>query len=571
MTAQIPIFTRSSSGITAMLGPPSLKSYDQVPTIESKSCRTILFSPGGLYLAYVNWPTITVLNTETWEKVAFIENTKAYHLAFSPKSTFLLSWEPFTVSNANPQGSPNMKIYKTEGGELVKSFTQKKQMNWEPHWSLDEKLFSRLVNTDVVFYKDLNFEKIVERINGHKVVSYELSPNIGSYFVLCHTIGSPGQPSFGRLFKYPNFDNQQVIANKSFFQADKVDFLWNSKGNNALLLTSTEVDKTGGSYYGKQGLHFIGLNGQTSMVTMSKEGPIYSVQWSPKNQEFCVVYGFTPAKATIFNLKCEPCFELGTGARNTIYYNPQGNILLLGGFGNLPGQVEVWDAINKKKISSGEARDTTFLQWAPDGEHFLTATTAPRLRTGNGFKIWHYSLSLLYENRFPQGEELYEVTWKPYPKLTFKEPQISSKKVEGIAPSEPQASKDVYRPPSARNRPAISFQLHKDEEEPHKVGTNNTPSKAALKKKKKREAKKALKLSDDGENKQASSPIVSSVQVTLTGDPEVDKKLKNIKKKLDAIEKLKVEQASGKMLEANQLTKIQGEAELLKELEQLAV
>lgn len=73
-----------------------------------------------------------------------------------------------------------------------------------------------------------------------------------------------------RLFKYPNFDNQQVVANKSFFQADKVEYYWNAKGNNALLLTVTEVDKTGGSYYGKQGLHFIGTNGYTSLVTMSK-------------------------------------------------------------------------------------------------------------------------------------------------------------------------------------------------------------------------------------------------------------------------------------------------------------
>lgn len=72
------------------------------------------------------------------------------------------------------------------------------------------------------------------------------------------------------MYKYPNFENQQTIASKSFFQADKVDFMWNLKGNNALLLTSTEVDKTGGSYYGKQGLHFMGLNGQTSIVTMSK-------------------------------------------------------------------------------------------------------------------------------------------------------------------------------------------------------------------------------------------------------------------------------------------------------------
>lgn len=73
-----------------------------------------------------------------------------------------------------------------------------------------------------------------------------------------------------RLFKYPNFDIQQALACKSFFQAEKVEYYWNPKGNCALLLTMTEVDKTGGSYYGKQGLHFIGINGQTAMVTLRK-------------------------------------------------------------------------------------------------------------------------------------------------------------------------------------------------------------------------------------------------------------------------------------------------------------
>lgn len=569
MALSIPIFARGSSGISAVLGPPNFEPLKDVPPIQSKACRTLIFSPDGTYFAYVMGSTITVLKTGNWQTVATIQDTKTYHLAFSPKSTFLMTWEPFTVSNANPQGNPNLKIYRTENGELIKSFVQKKQTNWEPQWSNDEKLFTRLVNTDVVFYEDLNFEKIVSRLSGHKIVSYSLSPNTGSYFVLCHTLGSPGQPSFGRLFKYPNFDNQQSIANKSFFQADNMDYLWNSKGNNALLLTSTEVDKTGGSYYGKQGLHFLGLNGYTSLVTMNKEGPIYSVQWSPKNQEFCVVYGFMPAKATIFNLKCEPVFELGTGSRNSVYYNPQGNILLLGGFGNLRGQIETWDAVNKKKIGSCEAPDSTNLEWAADGEHFLTSTTAPRLRTANGFKVWHYSGSLLHEVSWPQGEELYEVVWKPFPKLAFKDPQITNKKVEGIVPSQPQASKQAYRPPSARNKPVVNFKLHDEDEEAHKVGSNNNPSKAALKNKKKREAKKA-KQGEDGEEQQ-SAPLVSSVKVELTGDPEIDKKLKNIKKKLDAIEKLKKDQASGKTLEINQLAKIKGEADLLKELENLKV
>lgn len=36
-----------------------------------------------------------------------------------------------------------------------------------------------------------------------------------------------------------------------------------------------------------------------------------------------------PAKATIFNLKCESVFDFGTGPRNAAYFNAQGNSILL--------------------------------------------------------------------------------------------------------------------------------------------------------------------------------------------------------------------------------------------------
>lgn len=73
---------------------------------------------------------LKIVRTDTWKDVAVIENVKAYHLAFSPNSTYLMSWEPFTVNNANPQGTPNLNIYKSENGQLVKNFTHKKQINW---------------------------------------------------------------------------------------------------------------------------------------------------------------------------------------------------------------------------------------------------------------------------------------------------------------------------------------------------------------------------------------------------------------------------------------------------------
>lgn len=128
-------------------------------------------------------------------------------------------------------------------------------------------------------------------------------------------------------------------------------------------MTSTEVDKSGASYYGKQSLHYLNTKGDTAMVMLSKsknwniiffqslkfgtsrllckkynnrdlflllgkEGPVHAVEWSPKNTEFCVVYGFMPAKATLFNAKCEAVFEFGTLHRNSVYFNPHGNNIL---------------------------------------------------------------------------------------------------------------------------------------------------------------------------------------------------------------------------------------------------
>nr|CAD7613664.1 unnamed protein product [Timema genevievae] len=111
---------------------------------------------------------------------------------------------------------------------------------------------------------------------------------------------------------------------------------------------------------------------------------------------------------------------------------------MLAGFGNIQGNVELWDVNHRKLINKMDAPDTTLLAWSPDGEHFITATTSPRLRIGNGFKIWHYSGTLLYERPWNKQEELWEVLWQTFPKGALKEPHVSYKPVEGILPSQPQ-------------------------------------------------------------------------------------------------------------------------------------
>ncbi|MEJ1277550.1 eukaryotic translation initiation factor 2A [Cricetulus griseus] len=247
----------------------------------------------------------------------------------------------------------------------------------------------------------------------------------------------------------PSWSDDEIICARNV--NNEVHFFENNN------FTSTDVDKTGASYYGEQTLHYIATNGESAVVQLPKNGPIYDVVWNSSSTEFCAVYGFMPAKATVFNLKCDPVFDFGTGPRNAAFYSPHGHILVLAGFGNLRGQME-------------------------------------------------------HEDEPPQN-------MKPHP------------------------------------------------------GSDKPLSKTALKNQRKHEAKKAAK--QEARSDSASTPVIpqsvprNTITQSVSGDPEVDKKIKNLKKKLKAIEQLKEQAASGKQLEKNQLEKIQKETALLRELEDL--
>lgn len=147
---------------------------------------------------------------------------KALSIAFSPKGTYLMTWEAFVVGKTNPQGSPNLFIYNTDTWQEVTSLIHKTQITWEPQWSTDETICARLLNNDVIFYENANFEKIVQRINFAKIGAFSISPGVAPNHVLCYTPGAKGQPALGRLFKYPKFERTAFLANKSFFQVSTV-------------------------------------------------------------------------------------------------------------------------------------------------------------------------------------------------------------------------------------------------------------------------------------------------------------------------------------------------------------
>ena len=52
-----------------------------------------------------------------------------------------------------------------------------------------------------------------------------------------------------------------------------------------------------------------------------------------------------PAASVLFDKNCKPFFEFGKHHRNKIIWSPMPRFLALGGFGNLSGEIEIWDVI----------------------------------------------------------------------------------------------------------------------------------------------------------------------------------------------------------------------------------
>lgn len=384
-----------------------------------------------------------------------------YELGFSPLGTCIITWQrPSKEEDGN--ATKNLKVWRVvddnagEDGEraVVGKFVQKSQTGWNLQYSPDEQFCARCVTNEVQFYESKDLGTVWNKLRVEGVTDFALSQG-KTHSVAVFVPERKGQPASVKVFNVPQFDSP--VSQKTFFKGDKVQLKWNQEGSSLIVLAQTEVDKSNKSYYGETTMYILSANGGfDSRITLEKEGPIHDVSWSPNSKEFGVVYGYMPAKTTIFNQRAIAQHSFNLGPRNTIIFSPHGRFVIVAGFGNLAGQMDIYDLEkNYEKVCTIEGSNTSVCEWSPDGKHILTATTSPRLRVDNGIRIWHVSGGLMYNEDM---HELYHVVWRPQsttqhpldnPLHPVPTPHPSALEFLGKmkTPSKPAGA---YRPPGAR-------------------------------------------------------------------------------------------------------------------------
>lgn len=670
---------RSQKAVGVYSGPPTYESLGSLvdESVLNSPARTFQYSADGSLLAFAFDHACLILSTKAGasssstpsqdlqcKPLHTLEVDKVVDLQFSPRGRFLSTWQrPFKDDEGN--NARNLHVWDCETGECVGSFERKVQQGCHFQFTQTEDACLRMVTNELHVFdpKAIEGKGLIGRLRLEGMTSYEVGPGAKpSVAVFCGE--KKGAPASVRIYPLASLvpEPQSApapVSQKMFFKADKIQMKWNTQGTAVLFATSTDHDKTGKSYYGETNLYMMSTRGDFDCrVALDKEGPVHDFEWNPNGREFIAVYGYMPAKSTLFSYRINVIAELGTSSRNFVAFNPQGRLFCLAGFGNLSGTVDVWDreklgargisadANASGKLYSFDASNSSLFQWSPDGQYILTATLSPRLRVENGVRIWHCTGQLVHVDMI---NELYQASWRPalpaevlekypFPAVIPSAPEpspaaqaaLDAKKARSVAKT--AGTGGVYRPPGARNLPAA--ELRKIEEAAAKPASNNgspsgsgtsSPSGAYVApgrtKNGRRTVPGAPPASPAATAKQTSkgsvgvgnntnanpnnrksqgvknngAPTTSGVvnmaadvggslavghskngHINGTSTEEaaaspvapgaIDKKIRNLNKKLKAIQELKERRDMGEKLEQTQMQKISSEGSLRKEL-----
>lgn len=513
---------RGPEGLSLLVGPP-FQDENPVVKLDKASCASAKFSDDGRNLLMITENIVDIYDCDGATKIQTIDVPGVIAAVFSPRGRFLQ-----TYRRSSGGQDKNLVLWDVQSGAAVHQLSQKNisKINWPSfQFSEDEAVACRMATNEIHVFDPENFAKgIVNKIRLPGIAGLQLATAPPTYFA-AYIPESKGIPASIQIFKRENVGQAQPVARRSFFKCSNVQLIWNHGSTGLLVIAQSDVDKSNQSYYGESRLHYLTTDGShEGLVPLRKEGPVHDVKWSPSGTEFAVVYGFMPARATLFDKKCNPLFEFGTGPYNTLRWNPHGKLLCIAGFGNLPGEMAFWDCSTKKLLGSSKAEWSVTSEWSPDGRYFMTATTAPRLQVDNGIKIFSYNGSLYFKKMF---DKLYQAEWRPaestiygdLPALveqakenlrietangTTNAASKTSNQVQKIAVAAPKpaayqpphaktasAPKPAsYQPPHAKSAMAVNAQIFGE------TNSSQETSKNALKNKKKREKQKEKKAQE---------------------------------------------------------------------------
>ena len=173
-------------------------------------------------------------------------------------------------------------------------------------------------------------------------------------------------------------------------QGQEITVRVNATGYAALVWSQNMSDTSGKSYYGEHSLQYVQIfGGRERQFVPVFQNMINDVNWVKSGEQFIVIAGNQPAVATLYDKDCNALFEFGKRYRNTIRICPFSQLLLIGGFGNLKGEIDVWSLEKLEQVGKTRSDCAIGIEWASDGKHLMTSVLYERVKVDNMINVFN--------------------------------------------------------------------------------------------------------------------------------------------------------------------------------------
>ena len=159
-------------------------TYNTVLTTDVTS-RYSQYSPCGRWFAWATPAGVTICDASTSKTVLTLGLVNVYELAFSPKGSFVSTWERPSKDEAG-DATKNLKVWRVEQAagdatlpsevEPVGQFVQKQIEGWNLWYTSDEKYCARQVTNEVQFYLSDDLKTVSNKLHVEGVRQFALAP-----------------------------------------------------------------------------------------------------------------------------------------------------------------------------------------------------------------------------------------------------------------------------------------------------------------------------------------------------------------------------------------------------------
>jgi translation initiation factor 2A len=160
-----------------------------------------------------------------------------------------------------------------------------------------------------------------------------------------------------------------------------------------LLFLTTSYLK--GSYFAESDVYF--YDAEKNSSTKINCGRVHHFTFLSGG--FAVCHGNQPSDVSVFDLDCRQIFRLPRGTRNVAAFNHQESMAVCCGFGNLSGDIEVFDVKARRSVAKFAVLGASLADWECSGAYFYVSTTN-YFQEDNRITMYDYYGRAVGERRF---------------------------------------------------------------------------------------------------------------------------------------------------------------------------